>query len=501
MTSGLAWTIVDNWGRQLLGFVVFVILANLLHPADFGLVALAVVFVNFAQVFVDQGMGDAIIQRKELSRSHIDTAFWVAMGTGLVLTLAGVVLAIPVAAVLNQPELQPILQVLSLTFVLSAMRTIQTDLLRRELAFRSLAVRSIVATVAGGIAGVAMAYSGFGPWSLVGQQVASACASVLTLWWVLPWRPGLRFSREHFRSLFSFGINVVGTDVVAFFARNSDNLLVGALLGTRPLGLYAVGYRMLDTTQVLIINISRKMAFPALATVQNDHDRIERAYFKLTRVSNALILPAYACLALVAPELVVVLLGSVWRDSGPVAGVLFLIGPVLALQAFSSALFYAVGKPRIDFQFRLLTMAVRIAGFFIAVPFGIVAVAIAFAMSAYVLLPVNLYWQRRYAGIPVLAYLSQLRGLAVATSLMALAVGAVKVFAGGVAPVTLLAVEVVVGAAAYVAALWFADRPLLCEAVGVATQVVPGAERARTRLARRDGRPERDGESAEGVER
>ena len=502
VTRGLTWTIVDNWGRQLLGFVVFIILANLLRPADFGLVALAVVFVNFAQVFVDQGMGDAIIQRKELSRSHIDTAFWVAMGTGAVLTLMGVVLAIPIAVVLHQPELQPILQVLSLTFVLAAMRSIQTDLLRRELAFRSLALRSIVATVAGGIMGVAMAYLGFGPWALVGQQVASAGASVLTMWWVLPWRPGFRFSREHFRSLFSFGINVVGTDVVAFFARNSDNLLIGALLGTRPLGLYAVGYRMLDTTQVLIINISRKMAFPALATVQHDPERIRRAYFKLTQVSSALILPAYVGLALVAPQLVVVLVGERWSESGPVAAVLFLIGPVLALQAFSSALFYAVGKPNINFRFRLLTMIVRVVGFFIAVSFGIVAVAVAFAASAYLLVPLNLYWQRRYAGIPILAYLAQLRGLAIATAAMALAIIGVKLVAGdGIEVPLLLSLEVAAGASVYLAALMVADRALLVEAVGVATQVVPGAEGALARFARRGGRQPRDKDSPTSVER
>ncbi|TMB56556.1 MAG: hypothetical protein E6J47_04795, partial [Chloroflexi bacterium] len=92
VSRGLTWTIVDNWGRQLLGFVVFVVLANLLRPTDFGLVALAVVFVNFAQVFVDQGLGDALIQRREVTRSHIDTAFWAAMATGTLLTLLGLVL-------------------------------------------------------------------------------------------------------------------------------------------------------------------------------------------------------------------------------------------------------------------------------------------------------------------------------------------------------------------------------------------------------------------------
>ena len=482
VARGVTWTIVDNWGRQLLGFAVFVILAKLLQPADFGLVALAVVFVNFAQVFVDQGLGDALIQRRELTRSHIDTAFWAAMATGLLLTGLGVVLAIPIAAVLDQPVLQPILQVLSLTFVLAAMSSIQIALLRRELAFRSLAVRSIFAIVAGGAVGIGMAYLGFGPWALVGQQVSSAVAAVLTLWWVLPWRPSLRFSKEHFRSLFSFGINVVGTDTVGFFARNTDNLLIGAFLGTTPLGLYAVGYRILDTSQVLLINISRKIAFPALASVQHEPARIQRAYFKLTRVSGALIMPAYVGLALVASQLVVVIFGERWIASGPVAAVLFLIGPVLTVQAYSASLFYAVGHPQVNFRIRLLTMVVRVAGFFVAVPHGIVAVAIAFTVSGYLLLPLNLYWQRVYAGISTFDYLAQLRGVAVGTAAMALTVISVEiVLAPSVGIGTLLAVETSSGVAAYIAVMWFLDRGLMREALHVVALVVPRTDRARRR--------------------
>jgi O-antigen/teichoic acid export membrane protein len=484
VSRGLTWTIVDNWGRQLLGFVVFVILANLLVPADFGLVALAVVFVNLAQVFVDQGMGDALIQRRGLTRSHVDTAFWVSMATGGLLAALGVVLAIPIAAILRQPDLQPILQVLSLTFIFAAMSSIQIALLRRELAFRSLAIRSIIAMVAGGAVGIAMALLGFGAWALVGQQVSSALVSVLTLWWVLPWRPSLRFSGEHFRSLFSFGINVVATDSVGFFSRNSDNLLIGAFLGTTPLGLYAVGYRILETSQVLLINIARKIAFPALSTLQHDPPRIQRAYLKLTRISNTVILPAYVGLALVATELVVILFGQRWAASGPVASALLLTGPVLSLQAFSASLFYAVGHPEVNFRIRLITMIASVAGFVLAVPYGIFAVAVAYTVAAYLVLPLNLRWQRQYAGIRTVDLLVQVRGPAVATGAMALSVALVKLAAGGATVGMLLALEVVVGTAALFVALWLADRSVLREAFGVAMQALPGAERTQRRLRR-----------------
>ena len=174
------------------------------------------------------------------------------------------------------------------------------------------------------------------------------------------------------------------------------------------------------------VTVTSPIAFPALATLQHDQPRLIRAYFKLTRVGGALILPAYVGLALIAPELIVVLFGQRWTASGPVAALLFLIGPVLTLQAFSVSLFYAAGHPQIFFRFRLIAMIVRVAGFLVAVPFGILAVAGAFAVSGYLMLPLNLYWQRVYAGVRVGEYLAQLRGVALATAAMALAIVGVK---------------------------------------------------------------------------
>ena len=195
---GLTWTLIDTWGTQILGLIVFAVLTNRLLPEQFGLVALATVFVSFATLFVDQGLGDALIQRKTVSRSQIDTAFWVAVGTGSLLTLAGIVLAGPISALLDQPDLAPILQVLSFIFVLVALSSIQTALLRREMRFRGLAIRRLAAVAVGGIVGVTMAFANYGAWALVGQQLAAAATTVVALWTVSPWRPGLQGGTRRF---------------------------------------------------------------------------------------------------------------------------------------------------------------------------------------------------------------------------------------------------------------------------------------------------------------
>jgi len=483
VARGLTWTLIDAWGTQLLGLVVFAILANLLLPEDFGLVALAAVFVAFAQLLVDQGLGDALIQRRSVTRSEIDTAFWVAVLTGLLLTAAGVAVAGPIANLLVEPRLELILQALSLTFMLSALNSIQMALLRREMRFRSLAIRKLAAVAGGGVVGVAMAVWNYGAWALVGQQIASAAISVVMLWTVSPWRPGLKVSRSDFRSLFSFGVHVVAGDILIFLSRNVDRLLIGIYLGAVPLGFYAVGYRILDTTQQLLVNFARKLAFPIFSRLQDDLDRLRRAYARATRAISVVILPGYIGLALVAQEAIVVIFGDKWAESGRVAAVLFLIGPVLTVQLFSGAVLNGVGHPEVTFRIRLVTTIVNVVGFFVAVAFfrDIVAVAAAFVVRGYLVMPLIFWWVRKYAHIGVREQLSQLRSTVLATAVMVVALVAVKfALLPRVPAAVLLLAEVLTGVVAFFAALLVIDRALVREVTVVGLQAAPGG----TRIAR-----------------
>ena len=352
VARGLTWTLLDTWGSQLLGLLIFTLLANLLVPQDFGLVALAAVFVSLGQLFADQGLGDAVIQRKSITRRQLDTAFWVAMITGTLLTLGGIALAPLIALAVNEPRLTPIIQALSIIFVLVALTSIQMGILRREMDFRSLAVRKLLAIGLGGVVGIAMALNDFGPWALVGQQITMAAVTVVTLWAVSPWRPGFSFAGEDFVSLFSFGWKVVSTDLLAFVSRNTDNLLVGVFLGPTALGFYAIAYRILDTSQVLLVAAARRLAFPAFSRIQHDAERVKRAYKRVTRATAAITLPGYIGLALVASEAIVVLFGPQWAPSVPVAMLLFLIGPVHTIQSFSGSVLTAVGHPEVALEFR-----------------------------------------------------------------------------------------------------------------------------------------------------
>lgn len=494
VARSLTWTLIDNWGAQLLGLAILVVLLRLLNVEDVGLVALAAAIVGVAQLFVDQGLGDALIQRPSLTRGHMDTAFWTAVITGGLLALLGIVAAEPLASLVGEPRLVPLVQVLSASFLLTALSSVQMALLRREMAFKSLAARRLIAIGGGGIVGIAMAFLGFGAWALVGQQLAQGALSVVTLWAVSPWRPGLQVSWADFRSLFSFGINIVAGDLLFYLGRNLDSLLIGAFLGPVALGVYAVGFRFLEASTAMLVTAARKLGYPTFARLQDDRDRLRRAYARMSRGLAAVTLPGYVGLALVAEEAIVLLAGEPWRGSGAIATVLVLTGPAQAVQAYSGAVLNAIGHPEVTLRYRFLTAVLNVAGFLVAVLVfrSAVAVAVAYALRAYVLAPVVLRWLESYGGIPFLDNLLRLRRIAAATGLMALAVLIVKaILPASIGPVVSLAAEISAGVMVYGVAMLLLERDLLGDLWQFAIQAMPG--RFRRRFEGVSRRPAQDG--------
>lgn len=496
VTKGIGWTFVQQWGVQLLSLIGFAIIARLVAPDDVGLVALASVFVLFAQIFVDSGMSAALIQRPVLVRGHIDTAFWLSVVTGCALAAVGVILAPLLSAPFNEPRLTPILQVLSLSFVPYGLASVQNALLRREMDQRSLAIRSLVAVAGGAVVGVALAYRGFGAWALVAQQLTAAALSVVTLWRASPWRPGRQVSRTHFDELFSFGANVVGSNVLTFLSRRTDNLLVGIYLGATQLGVYSVAYRVLDAAQAMVGGIAIRLAFPAFSRLQHDRERLASAFLRVDRVTTALVLPSFLGLSMVAPELITVIFGDSWRDAGPVAAVLFLIGAVYSVAAFSSAAFNGAGYSAVTLRLQLIGTITNVVGFFIAAAiFGsLIAVAVAFVLRGYLLLALNLYWLRRYVGVSLRRYFLQLRGVAVGSLAMAFALQGLKlVLVDRLSLPLLLGAETVIGALVFVGVLRVVDPLLLRELVDFARSALLG----RRKKAKPGPRPDVEVDPAE----
>ncbi len=424
--KGIVWSVVQKWGREAIGLLSFVALVRLLGPEAFGLVALASTFIAFVEVFVNQGFSAAIVQRADLERQHLDTAFWISILAGILLTVGGIAVSGLVAAFFEEPRLAPVLRWLSISFIVSALSSTQRAILQRELAFKSLAARSITATMAGGIVGVSLAFAGFGVWSLVAQNLAIGLAGVIVLWRASDWRPGFDLSMKHYKELFTFGVYVVGNNMLKVLVRRSDDLLIGYFLGPTLLGYYTIGYRLLLVIIRVATNIINSVAFPTFSRLQYKPERLRRAFYEVTQYASLLAFPVFIGLAILAPEVVPALFGEKWAPSIPVMQVLALIGILQSVLVFNGSLMRAVGKPSWQFGIMLLNAVCTVIGFWLAVRWGIVAVAASFVIVGYLLAPVSYMAVRRLIQIDFRTYLRQFAAPLSASLIMAIVIVGLK---------------------------------------------------------------------------
>jgi O-antigen/teichoic acid export membrane protein len=459
---GLAWTMLRSVSSRVIGSVVFVVLARLLDPKAFGTVALASVFVVLISLLVESGFGEAVIQRKEVTQSDLDTAFWVsnAMGVGLALIMTAC--AGLLSALLHQPELAPVLRALSVMFVFAALASVPQALLRRELAFRQIALRGLAATLAGGAVGVGMALAGLGVWSLVGQMLSTAVVGTAVLWLACSWRPGRAVSPSSFVELFRFGANILGERVTLFASRRSDDFLIGLVLGPVALGLYTAAYRILLVITEIIIWTIEGVAFPLFARLHGDAERTRRAFYTVTQLCSAVATPAFLALAVLAPELIRVAFGSRWTGAIPVMQVLALVGIPHAVTYCNKAVVNAAGRPDLSFRVAVLTGVVNVVGFALVVRWGILAVATSYVVCGYLLTPVSVWSVTRVVDVEVKTYLRLF--VAPMTSglvMLASVVAAKAALSDGLTGVALIAALLLVAGTVYLLVLLLTGRRLV----------------------------------------
>ena len=215
----------------MISLITFTVLARLLAPEAFGLLSLAVVVISLCSLFVDTGVSEAVIQRPTLTKGLLDTSFWLSVAAGTLLSLCCLVAAGPVAELYKQPELAPVLRVLSAALLLQSLTSTQDALLRRVFRFRAAATRRIISSLVGGLVGVAWALAAPSVWALVAQFLASSFAGVVVLWSVSGYRPGLEVEREEIRRLFRFGSGILGMRISFYVGEYADNFIVGLVLG------------------------------------------------------------------------------------------------------------------------------------------------------------------------------------------------------------------------------------------------------------------------------
>jgi O-antigen/teichoic acid export membrane protein len=435
---------------QVFGFATSIVIARLLSPRQVGLAAEAAVFGSLALVVADFGIAAAIVQRPELSEEDKSTAFWTSVLLGAGLTALGVGLSWPIALLYGQPRVQPLFAVLSFSFLLTAPGIVQGALLTRELRFRQLEVRTIIATAAGCATSIIVAALGFGPWAIVAQWLAVPAVSTMLLWRSSSWRPRWSFSQASLRAMAGFASHTFGARSLNWGVLNMDNLLVGRFLGAASLGAYSLACSVaLSPLNRVAVPITQ-VFFPAFSRMQSPQE-IGMAWLRALRMVALVAVPAMLGVIVVSRELVQALFGTRWLAAAPALQLLAPIGLMQALTALNSGILQSMGRSRTLFRSTMLVSVVSIVGFAAGLPWGIKGVAGAYLGASCLVQPIFTTITARTVGLTLSDCLASILGVLEAGAGMLLLVLAARalLIAVGVGPIPRLVVLVALGAVSY----------------------------------------------------
>jgi len=429
---------------------VTIILARLLSPDDVGIVTMASVFTGFVILLSDLGTSAAIIQRANHPPGFLSSLFWINIAVG-VIAMAVVAVASPVVALINdEPRLVPVLIVLSLSFPVTGLVALQRALLEKVMRFETLARIEMFSTALGGIVGIAVALAGGGIWALVFQTLAMLAATAAGVWKKSVWRPGFEVSLTEIRSIVGFSGYLTGFNIVNYFARNADYMLIGSVLGKTELGYYSMAYRVLMFPLQNLSAVITRVTLPAFSKIQADDARFRRGYLASIGAIALISFPVMAGIFSVARPFVDAAFGEQWLPIVPILMIFAPVGLLQSIVATAGSIYIAKNQTALMFKWGLFAAVVVVTSFVVGLSWGPTGVAACYGAASLALAYPGMAIPLRLIGLKVKDSLGVLWAPFVSASLMALLVVATsRAVSTVLTGWPLLIVDVAVGAVAY----------------------------------------------------
>lgn len=444
MFRAFAWDFGGQVVQQVVTFGLGILLARMLGPEAYGLVAMAMVFIAYTNIFSDLGLTAALIQRKSPAPIHYSSAFILNLAISCLFLVLTLVMAPLVAGFFRAPELTAIVRVLSVNFVLSSFAVVQSAYLRKQLDFKTLRVCGFIASVVSGVVGVIMAAAGFGVWSLVWHSVLGNLILSILLWSASPWRPSLEFRLSALRDLWSFGFNIFLSGLLEKLAQRIDELVIGRIFDAALLGLYAKAKHLNRFITLYSSHTIGSVTFPALASIQDDPARLRRATQRMIDVITMVSLAVTGALFLAAEPLIVLLLTETWRGAVPLFELLCWSGMFYPINAAQLSILRAQGRSTLLLRLELVKKAIYFTSIAIGFSFGMKGFLVALAVQSVIGTTINLRYTGEALGLPfwaqVMRTLRPIAAMVAAVVAAALLPGALG--AGGMIPSSLLSLAV-----------------------------------------------------------
>lgn len=392
MFSGVIWSAIDRLSMQAVQFGLGIVLANLLSPTEYGVIGILLVFITLSQVFIDSGFPMAVVQKVDRKDIDISTAF--VFNIVIAICAYGLLFfgAPFVADFYEMPELSLYLRVLAITLVINSLHIIPATLFTIDLNFKSVAKVNFSATLLSGAFAIYLAYEGYGVWAFIWQAISRAVLTLIFTWILTKWKMSFRFSWESFRSMFSYGSNLLVSSLLNRFVNDATNLVIGKLYTKDQLGLYTRGTQFADFFSGSYSSILNRVLLPGLVDLQNDIEKLKNKFQVTIRLTNLLCFPAFFGLFVLAEPMIVVLLKEEWYDAIPIMRV-FCIARFLSIWcALNLNILKIIGRTDLLLRQQYWVIGTRIVILVAFVQHGIFYIALAEMISTSIHLFINAYY-------------------------------------------------------------------------------------------------------------
>lgn len=389
--ASLFWKLMERGGTSGIQFIVQIVLARLLLPESFGMVAIISVFISFANIFVQGGFNMALVQKKDADEKDFSSVFFLSLFLACLLYTVIFFTSPYIANFYQVQQLSTILRTLSLTLFIGAFNSIQNAYISRNMMFKRLFFSSLGAVVISGGIGILAAFLGMGIWALVIQQLISQLTISIILWFTVKWKPHLIFSFNRIRILFSFGWKLLVSNIIYILYQDLRTLIIGKIYDSSMLGFYNRGESF---PKMVVSNIDgsiQSVMFPTFSAHQDDKQKLKNMIRRVIVTSSFLIFPAMVGLSVIAEPLIKILLTDKWIPAVPFLQIFCISNAIRPIQGVNLQIINAMGRSDINLKILFVKRTFEIVVLIISIPFGVYAIALGTAISSFFSMIINIY--------------------------------------------------------------------------------------------------------------
>lgn len=405
---GFAWSAIDNFVNQGILFVISILLARILSPSDYGLIAMISIFLAISNCFIYSGFGNALIRKVEISNEDCSTAFFfnilVAIGCYAFIYIVSPL----VADFFKYPILTPILRWQGLTLILGSFVIVPKSIINKKIDFKTTAKISTISNFASGIVALAMAYKGFGVWALVGMAISQSLLQLILFWSFSSWRPQLIWSNKSFNYLWGYGSKLLASGLLDTLFINIYSIIIGKMFSPTSLGYYtrAQGFAQLPSSN--LTNIIMRVTFPLLSSLQADDERLSYNYRRILRLSAFIVFPLMLGVVAVADPLIRVLLTEQWIQTIIYLQVICFAMMWHPINAINFNVLQVKGRSDLFLKIEIIKKVMSVIVIFCSVPFGVIGICYGSVFSSLISLVIHTYYTGKLINVGLLVQLKDL---------------------------------------------------------------------------------------------